>query len=197
MANREYFYHSSKLILRFTSLMDRLVKTLQSKFEKPSLIKWLFSSHALPTFSERQLRCLKTDLKYFEVCVRVFEQVCIETILSTQQEVMNRNIDQMFDEQCSSVPSRPKQILNQLLDSSGHLIPKKQAGVVICPLKPKDQYLPQPNFMKQSVQGHSHPQSTAAGAAPTNKENTPGLFLPTKNAAGSGMTTRSASFHNF
>lgn len=150
MASREYFYHSSKLTLRLTSLLDRLTQTFKPKFGRPTfLMQWLFSTNTLPSFSEEQLRSLKTDLKYFEVCVRVFEQVCIETILATQQEVMNRNIDQMFDEQCcSGVPVRPKQILNQLLDSSGHLLHKNQAEVLICPLKPKNQYLPQPTFVR-------------------------------------------------
>lgn len=47
------------------------------------------------------MQMLLRELKLFEVCVRIFEQECAETIISTQKEVQSQNIDAMLSEKHS------------------------------------------------------------------------------------------------
>ena len=56
-------------------------------------MSWLTKS---PLVVSRDLqKKLKTELKHFEICIRIFEQTCIETIVETYQEVLHKNIDIM------------------------------------------------------------------------------------------------------
>lgn len=39
------------------------------------------------------IRTFKSEVKHFEICLRVFEESCISAIYDTQQALMERNID--------------------------------------------------------------------------------------------------------
>jgi hypothetical protein len=81
-AGREYYYHCAKLQLRFKELINVIENDITPNFKSQSFISWLMQSGPKP-IDTKVLRKLKTELKHFEICSRIFEQVCIETILET------------------------------------------------------------------------------------------------------------------
>ena len=110
------------------------------------------------------LKQLKMQLKLFEICLRIFEQECIQTVIETQKEVQNQNIDLLVTQEkmtgrgsprTTSLPTiygrNPQQIKyveNQLLDKTGalleeHCIGKAQRVQVqlTAPLQQKDVFL--------------------------------------------------------
>lgn len=116
-AGREYFLHAAKLQLRFNEVFKLLAAEI-APLQQGGIMSWLTKS-PLVVGKELQKK-LKTELKHFEICIRIFEQTCIETIVETQQEVLHKNIDIM----CVAVDpaAEKKPILNQLLDRSGRLL---------------------------------------------------------------------------
>lgn len=44
------------------------------------------------------IKRIKTEIKHFEICLRLFEQTCVATIIETQEAVQSRNIDLMIAE---------------------------------------------------------------------------------------------------
>lgn len=44
------------------------------------------------------IKKIKTEIKHFEICLRLFEQTCIATVIATQEDVQSRNIDLMVAE---------------------------------------------------------------------------------------------------
>lgn len=79
-AGREYFLHAAKLQLRFNEVHKLLVQEI-APLQQAGIISWLTKS---PLVVSRDIqKKLKTELKHFEICIRIFEQTCIETIVET------------------------------------------------------------------------------------------------------------------
>lgn len=107
-ADKEYFHHSSKLQLRFFEVLNTIKNDLskhlyQQKPVEPKSIFSALSSWFSQTINEESsiagsnyyefdenhpllkdkvfLRKLKTEIKHFEICLRLFEQTVISTII--------------------------------------------------------------------------------------------------------------------
>lgn len=121
-AGKEYFHHAAKLQLRFLEILQltkhELHRILHQKkpVDPPSLLTTLTSWFTTESRPEPQsleyepdsdhpvlkdkvfLKKIKTEIRHFEICLRLFEQTCIATIIQTQEQVQNRNIDLMIAE---------------------------------------------------------------------------------------------------
>ena len=72
--------HAAKLQLRFNELL-KLLNSEIAPLQSGGILQWLTKA---PLVVSRDLqKKLKTELKHFEICVRIFEQTCIETIVET------------------------------------------------------------------------------------------------------------------
>ena len=77
---------------------------------------------------------LQRELKLFEMCTRIFEEQCVQTLISLHKEVQSQNIDSMVHQERQSRLSARNQALspceikpvkyvtNQLLDKDGQLL---------------------------------------------------------------------------
>lgn len=108
MATREYFYHCAKLQLRFRELVCLIYKDVSANFKSQTFISWLTQAAPKP-LPRHVLKSLKSSIKHLEICTRIYEQTCIETILETQKEVLHLNINLMCTDQQQPDRSKPTQ----------------------------------------------------------------------------------------
>ena len=90
-AGREYFHHACKLNLRFIELLQTIHRELTPRYSKPSSLTGFFKQLGLdfdakktPKFEAAVLRRVKTEVKHFEICFRIFEESVINAINDTQ-----------------------------------------------------------------------------------------------------------------
>ena len=68
------------------------------------------------------LKKLKSELKYFEICMRMFEEAYIGVVLHSKQEVMEKNVHHLQKEQ-----GELKQIIkDRYFDPLGNLLPEHE-----------------------------------------------------------------------
>ena len=104
-AGKEYFHHAAKLQLRYLETLTIIKRDLQDILfqKKPSestqffqtITSWFSLSQPAttevyeadehhPILKDKLfIKRLKTEIKHFEICLRLFEQTCIATIIAT------------------------------------------------------------------------------------------------------------------
>jgi len=111
-AGKEYLQHAASFQVHFLQVTALIKRGLRARLEtvpeaspapeEPSILNsvynWFMAVPAEPELPPVEqtdtvlsdpdfLKALKRELKLFEVCLRIFEQECIETIIETQKEV--------------------------------------------------------------------------------------------------------------
>ena len=115
-AGREYLQHAASLKVHFFEVTSLIKNGLKKRFEHQSeterddqdnqgiitsVYNWFMAvpedneiggtnTQSLNDFvltDKKFLKALQRELKLFEVCIRIFEQECIESIIETQKEV--------------------------------------------------------------------------------------------------------------
>ena len=98
-AGKEYYNCAARLNLRFYELIRMVNTGLKAQVCKDvSVVGYMQSllfgdSSRLEQVDQGFIRKFKSELKHFEICLRVFEECCIGAIYDTQQALLERNID--------------------------------------------------------------------------------------------------------
>lgn len=129
--NQEYFHHAAKLQLRFNELMVIIQRELREKLrptENRGVLQMFTSFFMNDSLDDGVhailkdvsfLKRLKCELKHYEICVRIFEETCIHTVLDIQKEAFDKNIDLLLEQDFNRGPIREnihKQVPGRLLD---------------------------------------------------------------------------------